>query len=205
MRSKIFCIIGPDRVGKSTLIEQMQALTEVEYSTKTMHFTGPQRGHLTPIDQYLDPLRAIYPSQIPEFLIWDRGPQEVLFYEQYRRAAFIPGYYCHVMEDVMQKIAQTFIVLVEQSWDVVKPRHESELAQEGHGEPYTLEERRREHEDYYDFMYKLEKVSSLNWVHVNKQAYEENPDCDLASDLIFTYGFNYSSKETSSYLPSSER
>jgi hypothetical protein len=205
MQSKIFCVIGPDRVGKSTLINEMVHNLETEYGVANLHFSGPLRGDLTPIDQYLVPLQSYYPYNNVDFFILDRGPQEVLFYEKSRRAANIPGYYYHVMEDVMLKLGQPFVVLVEQSWDAVKPRHEEELAGPNPGEPFTLEERRREHESYYDFMYQLQKQSRIHWITVDKAAYEQNPEWELSKDIIYTYGFNYRNEDSISYLPPSQR
>jgi len=88
MKPKIFVILGADRVGKSTFIENSYEFLIGSTTAAKLHFSGPQPHHNNPIDQYIEPLNAIGLDKV-RYILCDRGFSEVCFYEKFRRNIII--------------------------------------------------------------------------------------------------------------------
>lgn len=161
-------LLGADRVGKSTAIDQLQKHFYVHQKyygdpvIKKFHFSGPEAWHDSPIDQYTLPLLANlnqYQDK-PCVFLCDRGGPEVCFYEKFRRHVDIPRHYLTQFEDfLLDNFLHIHVYLIYAPWWEVEGRHVEEIEQQ-HPEcsdyfrSMQLEGRKNEHEAYYDYMFK---------------------------------------------------
>lgn len=82
---KSIIVLGPDRVGKSTLIENTKkSLLNGGYEVACLHFREVQPHHHSPIDQFNQTLGNFLQDMSPAYLLIDRFVPDTLFYETYR-------------------------------------------------------------------------------------------------------------------------
>lgn len=180
--------LGPDRVGKTTLIREVAKLMAENHSVIDLHFSGPGPGDVNPIMQYLVPLQESKKKN-PNYILFDRGPQETLFYELIRRKTEIPRCYYNVMEHTLNQVGTTYVFLLYREWDKMMVKlHEEELSLNENIEPLTLEGRRFEHVSYYPFMDEIRASSILHWVDVPMKEWHNNSR-GLANKLFSTFAF----------------
>lgn len=157
----IFFILGADRVGKSTYVDNLiSCLIDQDKSFRKYHFSGPQPNHNTPIDQYTLPLQEGIDSGA-EFHICDRGGSEVCFYEKYRRGIDIDVSWAQCFESwCLSKFDKVNVVLLNKNWgNVLEFRHLQEIDQlyPNSTEWFRRQQllsRKAEHLAYYDYMHK---------------------------------------------------
>lgn len=165
-----FVVLGPDRVGKTTLVENTYALLKSKGDRPhLLHFSGPKPHHNSPIDQYIDPIKDIDFSTT-NYLLCDRFGSEVCFYENFRRRLEISDEWAVSAESFYDDISdQIFVFLVQRDWEWAKPHHIVELNQlYPAATKYFLNQqlavRKLEHEMYYKYMLNyLDKVSILDY------------------------------------------
>jgi len=166
-----FVVLGPDRVGKTTLVNNTHAFLKAKGQGKPqiLHFSGPKEYHNSPIDQYIDPIAPINFEEV-RYLICDRFGSEVCFYENFRRRLTISDEWAISAESFYDDISEEIhVFLVQRDWEWAKPHHIVELKQlYPSGTKYFLNQqlavRKLEHEMYYDYMIDyLENKSILNY------------------------------------------
>ena len=59
MLPRIIAVLGPDRVGKSTLVENSYNVINEFANVEKLHFSGPQPHHNSPIEQYIEPQNKV--------------------------------------------------------------------------------------------------------------------------------------------------
>lgn len=170
MLPHIVTVLGPDRVGKSTLIDRIQqcAIASGKFNfVEKLHFSGPKPYHNDPIQQYIHPfnecLKRIEQSKNDIFdnlILCDRGFSEVCFYENFRRNIDISDEWAMSAESYFEKnCIDIEVFLIMRDWNWCKPHHEQEILQEYSNGGISLwhmnnllEVRKKEHYAYYDYM-----------------------------------------------------
>jgi thymidylate kinase len=183
--SKIITILGPDRVGKSTLCKSIsEHLHKKGFTTEMLHFSGPKPFHHSPIDQYILEIKPLLGSV--DFIICDRGGAEVCFYENVRRNLTIGVDWPLKYEDFLNANAEeVFTFLLCRDWEWSKPHHITEILEiypecSQYWIESQLETRQNEHNLYYEYMeYYLDNFSKL----LTKRIY----DNDLSQDLLESF------------------
>lgn len=85
--TKAIIVLGPDRVGKSTLIESTKkSLVKGGYEVSCLHFREVQPHHHSPIDQYYDAFGGNFNREngYSDYFLIDRFVPDTLFYETHR-------------------------------------------------------------------------------------------------------------------------
>lgn len=155
----IITILGADRVGKSTLA----STTSDKFRSRqnqdciSLHFSGPQPYHNSPIEQYTLPLENALEDR-PEVIICDRGFAEVAFYDKFRRHVDISEEWVHSAESYFaSKASKVHVFLLIRPWDWARPRHieEIKLLYPDATEYFIRNQllmREKEHHAYYEYM-----------------------------------------------------
>ena len=158
MYPRTIVVLGADRVGKSTIVKNTQdELISQDVCVRTLHFSGPQPHHHTPIQQYLDPFQSALEEKA-QVVICDRGFSEVCFYEKFRRNLEISEEWANSAESYFSAYSETIkVFLVERTWQWSLPHHIIELKSlyPGCSDYYLemqLKTRQKEHEEYYAYM-----------------------------------------------------
>lgn len=168
MLPRIIAVLGPDRVGKSTLVENSYSTISEFAKVEKLHFSGPQPHHNNPIDQYIEPLNKAMAGNSAEYILCDRGFSEVCFYEKFRRNIVISEQWAVAAESYFFSVSKSIdILVVERDWDWAKKNHIKEIEElYPKASPYykrnQLLVREEEHVQYYNYMKDyLENVSTL--------------------------------------------
>lgn len=156
-------VLGPDRVGKSTLIRNTaKSLTDAGYSVATLHFREVQPHHHSPIDQYYEALGGGVNPGV-QYLLLDRFVPDTLFYEE-RRANFPPIDYgmARTVESILLQLTgnegRVDVAHLAPNWnEQISKRHREEIRGRypGCSEYWTsicLERARTEHYLHTDFV-----------------------------------------------------
>jgi len=169
MTDHLFFILGADRVGKSTYVQNFGgAYTELSrgssYMLHRFHFDGPKPWHNSPIDQYIEKLSPVLkdPATDPStenIYLCDRGGSEVCFYEKYRRGVDIDISWAQSFESwCLSNFHSVNVVLLEKDWGgLMESRHLKEidaLWQDSSAwyRQQQLMSREAEHKAYYSYM-----------------------------------------------------
>lgn len=165
-KPKCIAIMGPDRVGKSTLIQNLKEhLEKNEKKVEVLHFSGPKPYHNSPIDQYTQPLEnALFQS--PDFVICDRFGAEVCFYENIRRNVNISEEWAKTCESYFMSRTDLDVYIVKRDWVWSLPHHKEEIL---YLYPEStkwfmdmkLQERHYEHISYYAYMESFMEKGSI--------------------------------------------
>lgn len=151
-------MLGADRVGKSTTVENSrQYLEKGGNSVEVCHFSGIHPRHHSPVQQFTDALDEI-DNSLTDYLLLDRFVSDTLFYEQYRyQFSPIPDYVATEPESILLAMSSRVrVVVIEHEWDIaIRTRHEHEIRTQSPGcsdfwVRGQLEKRRLEHESYYE-------------------------------------------------------
>jgi hypothetical protein len=158
MRPKTIVVLGADRVGKSTLVENTKKdLVSKDICVRSLHFFGPQPHHHSPIQQYIDPFQSALEEKA-EVVICDRGFSEVCFYERFRRNISISEEWANSAESFFAAYSSKIkVFLVRRSWEWSRPFHIEEIKDlhPGCSEYFVstqLKAREKEHREYYKYM-----------------------------------------------------
>jgi hypothetical protein len=158
MLPQTIVILGADRVGKSTIVENTKNdLISRDICVRSLHFSGPQPHHHTPIQQYIDPFQSAL-DQEAQVVICDRGFSEVCFYEKFRRHIEISEEWANSAESFFSAYSQSIkVFLVERTWEWSLPFHIIEIntLYPGCSDYYLemqLKARHKEHVEYYAYM-----------------------------------------------------
>lgn len=172
MQSIVF--LGPDRVGKTTLIRNtLSYLKGLDFEVNSCHFGKILPEHHSPVDQFRRELGGIeHPG--PDFLLLDRFVSDTMFYEEIRKQMPRISSDCYqepesILLDVSTRVD---VVIVQSGWNQqMINRHITELRTlNPRATTYwingQLELRREEHKKYYDHTNKFfQEKSLLNNVH----------------------------------------
>ena len=157
MRPKIFVVLGADRVGKSTFIENsFQNIQGFSTATK-LHFSGPKPHHNNPIDQYIEPLNELDLNNVA-YVLCDRGFSEVCFYEKFRRNIIISEQWAVAAESYFKSVSSHIeVFMIERDWEWSKPKHIEEINElypdaSNYFKRNQLLVREEEHKQYYNYM-----------------------------------------------------
>ena len=168
MLPRIIAVLGPDRVGKSTLVENSYNVINEFANVEKLHFSGPQPHHNSPIEQYIEPLNKVTTRDTAEYILCDRGFSEVCFYEKFRRNIIISPEWAVAAESYFFAVSKSIdILVVERSWEWAKENHIKEINKLfPDATPYykrnQLLVREEEHKQYYAYMKNyLENISTL--------------------------------------------
>lgn len=168
MLPRIIAVLGPDRVGKSTLVENSYNVINEFANVEKLHFSGPQPHHNSPIEQYIEPLNKVTTRDTAEYILCDRGFSEVCFYEKFRRNIIISPEWAVAAESYFFAVSKSIdILVVERSWEWAKENHIKEINELfPDATPYykrnQLLVREEEHKQYYAYMKNyLENISTL--------------------------------------------
>ena len=170
---KCYMLLGFDRVGKSSIIENsIEGL--YGYSYDTYHFSAP-KDKTNPLGMYYDFLRKGV-NPYADYVFIDRGFPETVFFEQSRcgNVVNIQGAY-----DLMDAFSSSFIefnlIIVCRDWEDILQAHIDEINEgvcdENSNETLDLETRKKEYIEYYDYMQTFWNPSvspNIKWV-VNQQ------------------------------------
>jgi hypothetical protein len=168
MLPRIVAVLGPDRVGKSTFVENSYATISEFANVSKLHFSGPQPTHNDPITQYIEPLNKIMSAESPEYILCDRGFSEVCFYEKFRRNIVISEQWAIAAESYFFSVSKSLDVLViERDWEWARNNHIKEIDElfpdaTNYYKNNQLIVRENEHKRYYEYMKNyLENASTL--------------------------------------------
>jgi hypothetical protein len=165
----IAVILGADRVGKSTLINKLKTQLENSHALdiSSLHFSGPQPHHHTPIQQYTDPLDALLQDWTPQVILCDRGFSEVCFYDKFRRNIDTTEEWALASESYFaSRACRIKVFLLKKEWETCKPFHLAEIKEQNpdsslYYQNCALRSREVEHYSYYKYMDKYLKEVSL--------------------------------------------
>lgn len=156
-KPKCIAIMGPDRVGKSTLIENLKNHLEGDgKKVEVLHFSGPKSHHNSPIDQYTQPLEnALFRD--PDYVICDRFGAEVCFYEDVRRHVTISEEWAKTCESYFMSRTDLDVYMVKRDWVWSLPHHKEEILyfypeSTSWFMDMKLKERHYEHISYYAYI-----------------------------------------------------
>lgn len=182
MRPKIFVVLGADRVGKSTLIENSRMYLSGNNHVEVLHFAGPQPHHNSPIDQYIEPLNAINLSKT-DFVLCDRGFSEVCFYEKFRRNIIISEQWAVAAESYFKSVSSSVeVLMIEREWEWSRPKHIEEIDElypdaSNYFKRNQLLVREEEHRQYYNYMSEyLKNVTTLPYQVIQPTIFESVSD-----------------------------
>lgn len=168
MLPRIIAVLGPDRVGKSTLVENSFHTINEFANVEKLHFSGPKPHHNNPIDQYIEPLNKILAQNTAEYILCDRGFSEVCFYEKFRRNIVISEQWAVAAESYFFSMSKSIdVLMVERSWEWAKENHLKEIDEvfpnaTQYYKRNQLLVREEEHKQYYNYMKDyLEDISTL--------------------------------------------
>ena len=155
---KTIVLLGADRVGKSTIIENTRLeLVSRDVCVRTLHFSGPKPHHHTPIQQYLEPFQSAL-DENAEVVLCDRGFSEVCFYEKFRRNLEISEEWANSAESFFASHSFDIrVYLVERPWEWTIPLHILEISTlypdcSDYFMDMQLKVREKEHREYYSYM-----------------------------------------------------
>lgn len=167
---KTIVVLGADRVGKSTIIENTRRFLHhalPEARVKKLHFSGPQPHHNSPIEQYTDPFNEARREGM-DYILCDRGFSEVCFYDRFRRNLNTSEEWANAAESYFAAYSEELhVFMIERDWEWSLPHHIEELKQilpPGTTEYYMSRElqiRKKEHNEYYFYMSNYLKNRSL--------------------------------------------
>lgn len=164
---KTLVLLGADRVGKSTIVENTRRdLISREVCTRVLHFSGPKPYHHTPIQQYIDPFQDAL-NEKAQVVICDRGFSEVCFYEKFRRQLDISEEWAKSAESFFAaNSSEIRVYLVERPWEWTESLHVLEILDmypdcTDYFMDAQLKIRRKEHEEYYEYMKDYLRYRSL--------------------------------------------
>lgn len=133
----------------------------------SLHFSGPQPYHSSPIEQYTTPFDLARESY-PEVVVCDRGFSEVCFYDKFRRHVDLSPEWAQSAESYfLEHSARVHVFLVKREWEWSKPFHVEEVLEQNPTATAwwvknQLKMREAEHYAYYEYMKEyLEKYSLL--------------------------------------------
>lgn len=155
---KTIVVLGADRVGKSTIIENTyKDLVAKDICIRKLHFSGPQPHHHSPIQQYLDPFQSAL-AEKAQVVLCDRGFSEVCFYGKFRRHIEISEEWANSAESFFSAYSSDLkVFIVEREWDWSLPFHISEINDlypncSNYFLDMQLKIREKEHKEYYEYM-----------------------------------------------------
>lgn len=155
-------VMGPDRVGKTTMIERtINSFPEWVYG-KSWHFTVPKNKN-SPMLQYENFLKLPFEDKGVDFVFMDRGFPETVFYESWRLGNLIPDSELIRITKLFQARFINFTpTLIHRSWDDIRAGHIDEIANgvnhNESAESPNLLDREAEYYAYYKFMKKYVKM-----------------------------------------------
>jgi len=158
---KSIIVLGPDRVGKSTLIENTKkSLMDGGYEVLCLHFREVQPRHHSPIDQYNHLFDA---NPKTGYLLIDRFVPDTLFYETFR--SNFPQIDKSLARMVESRLIQNSggvsnieVVHLDYQWsDEIASRHRAEILEKYPGcteywIDINLKRAQTEHEEYNRFV-----------------------------------------------------
>jgi GTPase SAR1 family protein len=160
-------LLGADRVGKSTIVNNTIKKLEMDgYDVMSLHFSGPQPHHSSPIQQYIEPFDMAREAY-PQVIVCDRGFAEVAFYDKFRRHIDISHEWAQSAESYfLEKSLDVRVYIVKRDWEWSQPHHVTEILEQNPDATAwwvknQLAMRRREHEAYYDYMFQYLNNYSL--------------------------------------------
>lgn len=151
-------VLGADRVGKSTTIKNTEKLLrDAGYRVKTMHFTGIQPHHHSPVEQFSSALEHGVDSRELDYLLIDRFISDTLFYEPYRyKMPKIPTSFAIEAESHLYALTQNVkVAILTCDWsEKMQARHVTEILEKNpESSRYWIVNQvnkvRDEHEAYY--------------------------------------------------------
>jgi hypothetical protein len=157
MKPKIFVVLGADRVGKSTFIENSYEALNASSTVSKLHFSGPQPHHNSPIDQYIEPLNKLELDKV-RYVLCDRGFSEVCFYEKFRRNIVISEQWAIAAESYFKSVSSEIkVFMIERDWEWSLPKHIKEIDElfpeaSNYYRRNILLVREEEHKRYYEYM-----------------------------------------------------
>jgi len=179
--------LGPDRVGKTTLLGKTEhMLNQAGFVTSKLHFSGVKPYHHSPVDQFREAFAQLKPPTI-DYLLIDRFVSDTLFYEPIRmQMPEIDSIYSQEVESIVTDISsQVDVAVVSKPWDQeIIDRHIYEL-RNLHPESTTywinsqLEIRKNEHVKYYEHTRNFFKSTSL--IHPGNVHYSSCVDDSICS------------------------
>lgn len=155
-------LIGPDRVGKTTLISKAEKICrDNSKSYLTLHFSGPQPNHKSLFCQYKEPFEMV--REEPDVVLFDRFISEAVFYEHIRRGYSVDDWVTATREAeewMLNRFNQDLVLFyIQPEWEEVRDRHLEELwftygnsSSDWYIKEYQLNIRKREHDLYKEFM-----------------------------------------------------
>lgn len=174
-------LLAFDRVGKTTTIANTKKYAPKNLIIYSKHFTAP-KVKSNPFQQYEDFIKTPFESYAIDWVLCDRGFPETVFFEQSRCGNKIPEeelIWCHKRWRSRFNIFNPTILW--RPWDSIEEAHLEEINNninhDESGEFPTLENRRREYLDYYDFMSYYTDLfpMDVNWIY--------NPDINFKLTL----------------------
>lgn len=167
---KIVVVLGADRVGKTTAIENTARTLEAGgLSVRVSHFSEIKPYHHSPIQQFDHEINNYDPET--DVVIMDRFVSDTLFYESYRsQMPPIPSEFALTIESKLLVLAEdgVKVVLIEHNWDnrlilrhSEEIRNSCEMGCTDYWLAKQLEKRRLEHLAYYEHTRKYLSTQSL--------------------------------------------
>ena len=191
---KIFVVLGADRVGKTTSIQNTVAfLKESGQTSRIWHFSEVKPWHHSPIDQFLekfDELDCEALTDRPDYLFIDRFVSDTLFYEPERnRFARMSEHWADTVESRIWKYGcEVQYVVINRLWDSeLINRHKRELLKTWEaccppGESVSkyyldlnLAVRKKEHVRYYSHTSRFLDSRDIRYVTL----FDKSPDSSL--------------------------
>lgn len=164
---KTIVVLGADRVGKSTIVSKtLEQYRSEGIDAVSLHFSGPQPHHNSPIEQYIQPFNLALDSS-PEVVICDRFGAEVSFYDKFRRNINTSEEWARSAESYFaSKSSKISVFMIKRSWEWAYPHHVKELnliypEATLYFISSRLEARKAEHHAYYEYMGNYVKNRSL--------------------------------------------
>ena len=161
---KSIVVLGPDRVGKSTLIENTKgSLESGGYRVQCLHFREVQPCHHSPMDQYNRAIDLLRENELPDYLLIDRFVPDTLFYET-ARSNFplidetLPQMVESRLIELSGGLSNISVVHLAYQWsDEISSRHRGEIMEKYPGcTEYwiyiNLKRAQAEHDEYNDFV-----------------------------------------------------
>ena len=185
MRPKIFVILGADRVGKSTFIENSYGAISAFSTVAKLHFSGPKPHHNNPIDQYIEPLNSLELDKV-SYVLCDRGFSEVCFYEKFRRNIIISEQWAGAAESYFKSVSSHIeVLMIKREWDWSKSKHIEEIDElfpdaSNYFKRNQLLVREEEHKQYYNYMEEyLKTITTLSYQIIQPTILESVSDYSL--------------------------
>lgn len=168
--TKCFMLLGFDRTGKSTIVNNTLNSLPENVSAQSWHFSAP-KVKSNPFQEYEDLLKLPFEDYGIDYVLMDRGFPETVFYEDYRCGNIIP---IEKMLQINAMFKSRFIefnpVIIYRRWQDIEALHIEEIENginhyESNEFP-ELEDRKKEYEAYYGFMDQVSQLfpMSVNWI-----------------------------------------